>query len=841
MRRAPLSLGLLLLACGGAQPAAPFVAPKLSMVAAAPASTPCSAESARAEAHQRATRGELFAALRRFQWARERCPSAGKAPEEATLRERLVDARSQSELLDAARAANLAGNEREARLLEDRAAFALEAAKEGTRLEAWVPPAGRDEVQLFWTPDSQWLLSLNYQGLTLRHRDEWYPRYRRALADIAILTERPAFSDDGASLLVPLSALDSASTPRRRLAIVDVRPGASFGVERARYAERPNPGSGFVGNDYVALTEPKSDESTVSQLVIHALKTGQIQHVASPKDDDSVIGWAASPDGNSLMVAHGERLSLISLPGGGVELLQERGVNWLNDPFTPDGRFVVWQDVGRLPWRLAIHDLQSGKTQRVPLVGCDATVGSVFDEGSKQVAVGGNQSRICLVELATGRVRHLLVRGSQQALPSEFVHHDSALWTYAEPLGALLALPSGRELWREKGIMGLIDIGDKPTLVFADGKLKVIEPSLSGRDVDPTPRPSDSSTTAVRLNDDVALALAGRWVIVDMSTGKTRPLEVPMQAELETTPDETLVATDGGRVPAVLDVASGKLVRASPTPFLEPTLLQVAEGYFRAHNRDHSLAWSALGLITDPPDEPVPSGCSDAYMTDASGRAGLKLDEEGAAWFVIDCATGTPRVALEDVGVPQVVLSPARALGYSKTTTGGVVVWDLRNGRALRTAPLEAARDMGAAALSPDDRYLALDRGVWDLSSGRRIGELTSAARDGGGFLSNELLVLREDGRLALFRAPKFERIGTIMLAADMKSIVVFVTNAAGEVKALEVIGNQTAFDSTLDCGIDVYGVPFRICRQMLERQGLLASLLEATPAEFLAPQPEAQ
>jgi len=66
-----------------------------------------------------------------------------------------------------------------------------------------------------------------------------------------------------------------------------------------------------------------------------------------------------------------------------------------------------------------------------------------------------------------------------------------------------------------------------------------------------------------------------------------------------------------------------------------------------------------------------------------------------------------------------------------------------------------------------------------------------------------------------------------LVLADAGSSAAVFGYAPGGRVNAVEVLGPEQAWDTTFTCSVGALGVPFRICRETLERPGLLRALLE--------------
>jgi hypothetical protein len=131
------------------------------------------------------------------------------------------------------------------------------------------------------------------------------------------------------------------------------------------------------------------------------------------------------------------------------------------------------------------------------------------------------------------------------------------------------------------------------------------------------------------------------------------------------------------------------------------------------------------------------------------------------------------------------------------------------------------------AALSADDRYLLVNRTIWNVQSSTRVAEL-EASHGKAGFVSRDLLLVDQEGRLDFFRAPSFDRVASLVFSRDLSSAAVFTNEPkSSQVRALEILGDPQAFDSSFSCGVAGHGVPFRICRESLEQPGLFDALLE--------------
>src|SRR5882724_8818456 len=183
-----------------------------------------SAEQLRVRATADAAAQRRLAALRALERADALCPSQRSAGEGLTrrLRTELGTARlavallaDGSELLERAGSVRAQGEEARARLLEEQAVLVLERAV-GSSLTARVPGNGASTAEAFWSNDSKWLLTRDHDGLTLRRRGEWYPRFVSEAGGNQGLGDKATLGPDGTLLLAPSSVFDDSHAFSRR-------------------------------------------------------------------------------------------------------------------------------------------------------------------------------------------------------------------------------------------------------------------------------------------------------------------------------------------------------------------------------------------------------------------------------------------------------------------------------------------------------------------------------------------------------------------------------------------------------------------------------------------------
>jgi hypothetical protein len=829
--------GCLLCVVGCAAPKPVSVAPAVPALLPLEAPVVCDVTAERRDAEARLARGEWFAALRRIRAADASCPASSgqSAAHLRTLLARLAaGGATPGALLDAAREAELRGATAEARLLQDRAAFALERPT-GAAVTPSVPLAGRDEAQSFWSPDSQWLLTRNRDGLALRRRDEWYPRYYSPSHHNGGDDTSAVVSEDGTTLLSferDVVHGVSPSSAQRWLSIVDVRPGESFAEERARFAIPGGADPALAGPGHVAFLEQAPAGGARVRLSVASLRTGQIERQVEPAESlGRVTRFAVSPEGRHALLQVGDQLGVVDLTTGVADYVHAPNVTPSSEHFSPDERYAIWSDRDGAARRLVIHDLKSGKSRYVLPPPCELSQGFVFDESSTRLAIGDAKPRACLVELATGKVRTLRLSARDEYVrPAEFLANDRALWLVGSSGGVLLDVLGGRELTRIEEALGLLYVDEKPTLISMRGTFTVVESELGLRSVDPQPRAvTGAAWTATRIRRELAMRFESGWLIADTVTGKTRSLDMPADAIPEVAEDDSYLATTNGRTPELFAVASGSRAKNSPVVLAGADLDAIGKGSFtvRTRRREWQLKRSDLGLRRELKPESFGERCFGATMVEPSKRFGLMgAADEPQAFATVDCASGARGAAFKIDGSASALASPTRVVGQHYERPDSYLIWDAHDGALVASVSVGPGQYLTRSALSADDRFLLLNNTVWSVRSSTRVSEIPPSYGKAG-FVAPDLLLVDQQGRLDFYRAPGFERVASLVFTSDLAGAALFALTATGGVSALEILGEGRAFDSTLPCGVGGQGVPFRVCREALERPGLLNGLLD--------------
>ena len=307
------------------------------------------------------------------------------------------------------------------------------------------------------------------------------------------------------------------------------------------------------------------------------------------------------------------------------------------------------------------------------------------------------------------------------------------------------------------------------------------------------------------VGPEVALFFGSGWLIAHGATGKTRPFDFPPLAEHppSESPDAAVLAFAAGPSPEIYQAASGKRAARSPLSFgaADPS------------------AWTAAALAQPAPTK---STCDDPRLRDPSGQTQVILQDDGR-YKLRDCASGQDGVAFALPDYPTALLSPTRALFSGKV--GDLVVWDLQRAAAIGRVPWEL-NNAYVYTLSPDDRYFFAGKTLWDLGSAQRLLKLeywpTKAL-----FRSSHALLTSQGVTVDVWRAPRFSHAGSAYASRDGAARILFALDLDGSVTALETRGAPDAWDTTFGCGAGVLGVPFRVCRQTLDRSGVLDALFE--------------
>jgi hypothetical protein len=369
----------------------------------------------------------------------------------------------------------------------------------------------------------------------------------------------------------------------------------------------------------------------------------------------------------------------------------------------------------------------------------------------------------------------------------------------------LLDVTSGRQLATFPDLIGPLTIGGQPTVFSTHGTLSVIDSKLGVHPVDPRPRPDTSISMATTIGPEVALLFDSGWLIAHGITGKTRPFDFPPLAEPppNESPDAAFLAFAVGPSPEIYQAASGKRAARSPLSFGPAA----------------PSAWTAAALAQPASSKTT---CNDARLRDPSEQAQLIRQDDGR-YTLRDCASGHDGAAFALPDYPTALLSPTRALCPGKA--GDLIVWDLQRAAAIGRVPWQL-NNADVYALSPDDRYFFAGKTLWDLGSAQRLLTLeywpTKAL-----FRSSHALLTSQGVSVDVWRAPRFAHAGSAFASRDGTARILFALDPEGTVTALETRGAPEAWDTTFGCGAGVLGVPFRVCRQALERTGVFDALFE--------------
>lgn len=281
-------------------------------------------------------------------------------------------------------------------------------------------------------------------------------------------------------------------------------------------------------------------------------------------------------------------------------------------------------------------------------------------------------------------------------------------------------------------------------------------------------------------------------------------------------------------LPVVCDAQSEKPVSGSPQRFALGVQL-LRSGGLDVEANGKRWSWRADRSIQVEKYESFGDfgpGCEGdrVWKVEPLGELGLEpLNENGTEQVFVECANGKRLESFMVPYRPQALIDRRHVL--ISDGAHDLELWDIEARRAIAKLPsLDNERAMLVAALSPRRRYLFLERSVIDVSTSKKIADLPISDR--GTFVGDEALVTEHTDHLDVYRAPSFKLVAQIYFAYDAGSAIAIEPAADGGIAALEVLGPPEAWDTTLDCGIGLYGVPFRICRERLTKPGLLAAAL---------------
>jgi hypothetical protein len=780
---------------------------------------------------------QWFAALRHFERTRARCPALESEPGEALARGKLHSEQNSEELFELAHAAVLKGNLAQARAFQDQAAYRLEEAN-GRRISSYLPDANSLRATVAWHPDSSWVFARSVDGISLRQRGEWYPRFFSAsFGGRNALTPNGLVSPDAKTLL----CWEPSAGSWPRLSVVNVAPSLDFGNVIARFDishEQPPfwlpDGKRFVavgklsGEKAFSLNVMSGSTGRVEQRIPPPVPGGQAgQLKVDAKGEHLLVKW--QPGG----------VSLVDLTSGKARHLSSAGGGFATNASSPDERFLVW--VGAAVGEAVVYDTHARRARTVSLGTCVANEVAVFDDGSRFVAFNSREPHVCVVELASGRLRKLHTGGERgYAYPIAFFKQGAQLLTKYAMDGFFITTDTDRVVARSPQFGELISMNNQPTLVSTRGALTKVDRETKLLTVSPQVSGEGSLRAAIPFGNEVALSydLTG-WVIADAETGKVRSLAGPPDDRIKS-PDDAFLASQNSRVD-VVSTKSGQRAAGSPLTFASAVeLVPPSDGMALGIRTRASLSnWSARSWSADghaSKEDRVPGAwnhCSGLDMLDPSGR--FAWDEVGdvdaahePGWIPkdvsaqLDCATGRRSRVLRLPGVAHALVQKDRLVVVDEER--GLTLWDVAKGRRLASLP-SVRYVRGVIAASPDDRWLLLGTRLVDLKQSELVSELPQVP-DSAQFLGNNALLTAQHGRVVIRRAPAFQVQGTLLFAYDLSAAIVFAEQPRDVDPTLEVLGPEDAWDSSFTCGVGNQGVPFRVCRQAFTQRGLLASLL---------------
>jgi hypothetical protein len=241
-------------------------------------------------------------------------------------------------------------------------------------------------------------------------------------------------------------------------------------------------------------------------------------------------------------------------------------------------------------------------------------------------------------------------------------------------------------------------------------------------------------------------------------------------------------------------------------------------------NDARTWQWSPEGGRAPLSPSGPTDGCADVRFFGPGQRFGWS-DQAGQQQLV-NCATGERSRPFDDHVSALALLDDARLAAADPDQHGRGLLWNLETHRKIGRFTFPEGGTPRHYALTANDRYLAVENAIWDLERGELVATLPGWIRDVAAAGGRALLAERR-GFISIHRAPNFALAGVLALASDGAAAIVFGYERGGRVAAIEVLGPQQAWDTTFACSVRAVGVPFRICREMLEQPGLLRALLE--------------
>lgn len=756
----------------------------------------------RRDAHERLEARQWFAAARRLASANGLCAATQASTADALRAAAQLKsgaAETPKSLLDQARTAGLAGNAPLQVQLEDRAAFLIEQTT-GSPIAPRLPTAYGDHANYVWSPGSDWLFERSEDAIALRLRDEWYPRFRSDQYGGERRGDKIQLSPDRRSWL-DFDTLGERRGPERWVSLVDVSPGADFGKLRSRFRTVDYPDPAFSA-DNARLVLAESTSPGHSTLTVVTLATGVVERrIEPPAGSTGVSSLMLGDVGRSAVVRWSDAsLSVVELATG--ETWHHAGSTALTEgAFSPDERFLLFGDHAfGDAHHLVSYDTVARRARPLAVGTCTLSGELVYDEQSKLAAIGSYDGELCLLELASGKLRKLRIETPLGVgLPQRFFYGTRGLFLANRDGGILLDVAAGKTVATFPDLMGLLQVNEQPAVISTRGTFAIIEPLLAVRQVEPQPRPAGLASTATVLGAEIGLGFDSGWLIVHAATAKQRPFAFPSEGDPlpNESPDSAYVTFSAGSAPEIYSAASGQRAARSPLAF-----------------------GAAPTLLADDAHSKTTTTCPSEHLRDPSGAARLVRQSDGRH-TLLNCATGEEGAPFPLPDYPLALFGNRVLVGKD----GQLVVWDLQRRAAIGQVPQEL-NNQEVFALSSDDRYLFTGNTLWDVAGQQRLLKLEYWP-ESAAFSAQNVLLTRRGVTTDLWRAPRFAHVGAAYASRDAASSIVFALDASGGVSALETRGAREAWDTTFACSAGALGVPFRVCREALEQSGLLASLLQ--------------
>jgi hypothetical protein len=798
--------------CGGGQRverSAPARAPATS--SAEPASNCALGRVARARASEHLREDRRLAARKAIEAANRLCPEerAASLEDEETLRS-LIDPRGPAtvdaakELLDEARRRRGAGDSRELRLLEERAIVLLERAL-ARALTVALPSGSAGETGGAWTGAADWLLLYDRDGVSVRRRGEWYPEFFSAKLPERADEEKAVLVPSGRWLLVPVAAPDALAGQKGPGSLVPIglKYGGEFGREGPRLsAETRAPWALSPDGSKLVFAEPGRAQT----LAIADTETLTVRHrIPAPAEVASL---------ESAPLALGNAFALAQWQDGSIAVAELATGRWVHfrsswgalaqRALSPDERYAVWRGAtGKDRNTTIILDTASCAAtctlREVLDPDCTLWADPVFDAESRTVVVGSENSLLCLVELASGRVtKRLKLQGQKPDLARPYRFTKDGKGLLAMGGGGDLRLfdvKRGRELALPiRGAQGALrSVLGKPAIVSGEG-IMLIGADLRRQVIKVDTERFGWPVGWTSLDSEVLIKFQRGWSVLNATTGATQELPFPPYTRIIENDSHAWIANVDGPLPEVFARETWQRVTGSPRFFATLGKVSVESGELVFGDASRERRWSVrAGLRSAPRSE-----------------TGANEDEKQAS----------PE---EFWSSPPSSAGEARLLKRSDEH-GKLVVWDVASERSIGELPLEPY-DRSPIALSPGDRFVSIGPVIWDLPGQRKLAELAGPV-ESAAFFSDAVLAVTAGARLTLYAGPRFSPALALFAAREADAAVAFAFDEAGAVSALETFGPADVWDTTFACGVEPFGLSFGHCRSVFATTGLLESVL---------------